>query len=118
MSANESLRYNEFKRLKPWIEGGYSKSLDQMKQAVLQRLQDTSELNKEILNNTRHETLFCESTYWTHERFPVTAVLHVRHMRWQEHPVSPVLRIIHFGSLHRTFVISDTTSLSLSSGSD
>jgi hypothetical protein len=40
---------------KPWLDEGWSKLLDQRKQAKLQWLQDPSEVNGDILNNVRHE---------------------------------------------------------------
>ncbi|PNF23925.1 hypothetical protein B7P43_G12842, partial [Cryptotermes secundus] len=44
------------KVLEPWFDDGYSKFLDQRKQAKLQWLQDPSELNGDNLNNIRRET--------------------------------------------------------------
>jgi hypothetical protein len=44
ISATESLGYYELKKHKPWSDG-YSKLLDQRKQAKLQWLQNPSELN-------------------------------------------------------------------------
>ncbi|PNF36913.1 hypothetical protein B7P43_G08389 [Cryptotermes secundus] len=56
MSAKESPDYYEPKKQKPLFDEGCSKLLDQRKQAKLQRLQDTSELNGDNLNNIRRET--------------------------------------------------------------
>jgi hypothetical protein len=55
ISAKESLGYFELKTHKPWFEKGCSKLLDQGKQAKLQWLQDTSEINGYNLNNVRRE---------------------------------------------------------------
>jgi hypothetical protein len=52
-SAKESLGYYELKKHKPWFDEAYSKLLDQSKQAKLQWIQDSSEIN---LNNIRRET--------------------------------------------------------------
>jgi hypothetical protein len=43
------------KKHKTWFDGGYSKLLDQRKQAKLQSLQDPSEINWDNLNNVRRE---------------------------------------------------------------
>jgi hypothetical protein len=43
-SAKESLGYFELKKHKPWFDEGFSKLLDQRKQAKLQWLQDPSEM--------------------------------------------------------------------------
>ncbi|PNF43440.1 hypothetical protein B7P43_G11554 [Cryptotermes secundus] len=56
MSAKESLGYYEPKKHKPWIDEGCSKLLDQRKEAKFQWLQDSSELNGDILNNIIRET--------------------------------------------------------------
>jgi hypothetical protein len=53
ISAKESLGYFEFKKHKPWFDKGCSKLLDQRKQAKW--LQDQSEINRDNLNNVRHE---------------------------------------------------------------
>jgi hypothetical protein len=45
ISAKESLGYLELKKHKPWFDEGYSKLLDQRKQAKFQWLQDPSEIN-------------------------------------------------------------------------
>jgi predicted transcriptional regulator len=55
ISAKESLGYYESKKHKPWFDNGCSKLLDQRKQARLQRLQDTREINENNLNNVRCE---------------------------------------------------------------
>jgi hypothetical protein len=44
------------KKHKPWFDEGFSKLLDQRKQAKLQWLQDPSEINGDNLNNIRRET--------------------------------------------------------------
>jgi hypothetical protein len=51
ISAKESLGYFELKKHKPWFDEGYSKLLEQRKQATLQWLQDPSEINGDNLNN-------------------------------------------------------------------
>jgi hypothetical protein len=51
ISAEESLGYYELKKHKPWLDEGCSKLLDQRKQAKLQWLQDTSEINGDNLKN-------------------------------------------------------------------
>jgi hypothetical protein len=56
ISAKESLGYYELKKNKPWFQEGWSKLLDQRKQAKLQWLQDRSEINGDNLNNIRRET--------------------------------------------------------------
>jgi hypothetical protein len=55
ISAKESLGYFEFKKHKPWFQEGCSKLLDQRKQAKLQWLQNSSEINGDNLNNVRCE---------------------------------------------------------------
>jgi hypothetical protein len=55
MSAKESLGYFELKKHEPWIEEGCSKLSEQKKQAKLQWLHDTSEINGNYLNNVRSE---------------------------------------------------------------
>jgi hypothetical protein len=55
-SAKESLGYYEPKQHKPWFDEGYSKLLDQKKQAKLQWLQDPNEVNGDNLKNVRRET--------------------------------------------------------------
>jgi hypothetical protein len=54
--AKDSLHYYELKQHKPWFDEGCSKLLDQRKQAKLQWLQNTSEINGDNLNNVRCET--------------------------------------------------------------
>jgi hypothetical protein len=61
MSAKESLCFYELKNHKPWFEG-CSQLLDQRKQAKLQWLQESSEINGDILNNSRHEASRHRST--------------------------------------------------------
>jgi hypothetical protein len=56
MSAKKSLGHYELKKHKPWFDQVCSKLLDQRKQAKLQRLLDSSEINGDNLNNIRHET--------------------------------------------------------------
>jgi hypothetical protein len=51
--VKESLCYFELKNHKPWFDKGFSKLLDQKKQARLQWLQDTSEINEDNLYNIR-----------------------------------------------------------------
>jgi hypothetical protein len=53
--AKENLCYFEQKKHKPWFGEGYSKLLDQRKQAKLQWLQDPSEINGDNLNNVRRD---------------------------------------------------------------
>jgi hypothetical protein len=48
ISSKESLGYFEFKKHKPWFDGGCSELLDQRKEAKLQWLQDPSEINGNI----------------------------------------------------------------------
>jgi hypothetical protein len=45
IAAKESLSYCELKKHKPWFDQACSKLVDQRKQAKLQCLQDTSEIN-------------------------------------------------------------------------
>jgi hypothetical protein len=52
--AKESLGYFELKKHKPWFDEGCSKLLDERKQAKLQWLQDTSEMNVDNLKNVRY----------------------------------------------------------------
>jgi hypothetical protein len=54
-SAKEGLGYFELKKHKPWFNKGCSKLLDQRKQAKLQWLQDSNEINADNLNNIRWE---------------------------------------------------------------
>jgi hypothetical protein len=49
------LGYFELKKHKPWFDEGCSKFLDQRKQAKLQWLRDTNEINGDNLNNVRRE---------------------------------------------------------------
>jgi uncharacterized phage infection (PIP) family protein YhgE len=55
ISAKETLSYYELRKHKPWLGEGCSKVLDQRKQAKLQWLQYTSEINGNNLNNVRCE---------------------------------------------------------------
>jgi hypothetical protein len=55
ISAKEGLSYFELKKHKPWFDEGYSKLLDQRKEAKLNWLQDPSEINGDNLNNLRRE---------------------------------------------------------------
>jgi hypothetical protein len=55
ISAKESTGCYELKKHKQWFDEGCSKLLDQRKQAKLQRLQDSNEINGDNLNNVRHE---------------------------------------------------------------
>jgi hypothetical protein len=52
ISAEESVGHYEPKKKKPWFDEGCSELLDQRKQAKLQWLQDSSEINRDNLNNT------------------------------------------------------------------
>jgi hypothetical protein len=56
VSAKASPGYYELMKNKPWFDEGYSKLLDQRKQAKLQWLQDPSEINGDNLNIVRRET--------------------------------------------------------------
>jgi hypothetical protein len=53
--SGKRIDYYELKKHKPWIDEGWSKVLDQRKQAKLQLLQDPSEINGNNLNNMKHE---------------------------------------------------------------
>jgi hypothetical protein len=64
ISAKESLGYFEMKKHKPWFDEGFSKLLDQRKEAKLQWLQGPSEINGDNLNNVRREG----SRYFRNER--------------------------------------------------
>jgi hypothetical protein len=55
ISGKESLGYFELKKHKPWFDEGCSKLLHLRKEAKLQWLQDTSEINGDNLNNVRRE---------------------------------------------------------------
>jgi hypothetical protein len=55
ISAKESLVYYGLKKHKPWFDKGCSKLLDQRKQTKLQLLKDSSEINRDDLNNVRRE---------------------------------------------------------------
>jgi hypothetical protein len=56
ISAKERVGYFEFKKHKPWFDEGWSKLLEQRKEAKFQWLQDPSEINGDNLNNVRCET--------------------------------------------------------------
>jgi hypothetical protein len=55
VSFKESMGYFELKKHKPWFDEGFSKLLDQWKQAKLQWLHYRSEVNGDNLNNLRCE---------------------------------------------------------------
>jgi hypothetical protein len=55
VSAKESLGYYELENHKPWFDEGYSKLLDQTKQAKLKWLKDPSEINGDNPNNIIRE---------------------------------------------------------------
>jgi hypothetical protein len=55
VSARESLGYCELKKHKPWSDEESSKLVDQRKQAILQWLQDPSEINGDNLKTVRLE---------------------------------------------------------------
>jgi hypothetical protein len=55
ISAKESLGYYELKH-KPWLDEWCSELLDQKKRARLQWLQDSDEINRDVVNNSRRET--------------------------------------------------------------
>jgi ABC-type xylose transport system substrate-binding protein len=55
ISAKDSLGYYELKEHKPWFDEGCSKLLNQSKQTKFHWLQDPSEINRDNLNNVRHE---------------------------------------------------------------
>jgi hypothetical protein len=60
----ESTINNNNNNNKPWSDEGCSKLLDQRKQAELQWLQDSSEINGDTLNNVRREA----STYFGNKK--------------------------------------------------
>jgi hypothetical protein len=64
ISAKESLGHFELKKHEPWIDEGWSKLLDQRKQAKLHWLQNPSEINGDNLNNERFEA----SRYFRNKR--------------------------------------------------
>jgi hypothetical protein len=51
ISAKENLSCYKLKKHRPWFDKGWSKLLDQRKQAKLQWLQQPSEINGDNLNN-------------------------------------------------------------------
>jgi hypothetical protein len=53
--SKENVGYYELKKHKPWFYKGCSKLLDERKEAKLQWLQDTSEINWDNLCNIRCE---------------------------------------------------------------
>jgi hypothetical protein len=55
ISAKEGLGYYKLKKDKPWFDAGCSKLLYQRKQAKLQWLQDSSQINGVSLNDVRCE---------------------------------------------------------------
>jgi hypothetical protein len=55
ISDKESLGYYELRKHKPWFDEGSSQLVDQRKQAKLQWLQDSREINGDNLNNVRCE---------------------------------------------------------------
>jgi hypothetical protein len=55
ISAKERVGYFEFQKHKPWFDEGCSELLDQRKHAILQWLQNQSEINGDNLNNVRRE---------------------------------------------------------------
>jgi hypothetical protein len=55
-SATHNLRYHRLKHNKAWFGDERSKLKDQRKQAKLQWLQNTSQINGDNLQNLRHET--------------------------------------------------------------
>jgi hypothetical protein len=56
ISAKENLGYHKLKHNKPWFDDECSKFIDQRKQAKLQWLQNPNQINRENLQNLRHET--------------------------------------------------------------
>ena len=54
-SAEESLGLHELKQNKPWFDKECLGFLDQRKWAKMQRIQDPSQSNVDILNNVRRE---------------------------------------------------------------
>jgi hypothetical protein len=55
ISAKDNLGSYELKQRKPWFDEGCLKLLDQRKQAKLQWLHDTNEINGDNLNTVRRE---------------------------------------------------------------
>jgi hypothetical protein len=56
ISAKEGLGSCELKKHNPWFEEGCSKLSDQRREAKLQRLQNSSQINGDSLNNIIRET--------------------------------------------------------------
>jgi hypothetical protein len=55
MSTKERVSYFELKKHNPWFDEGCSELLDQKKEAKLEWLRDSSEINGDNLNNVRLE---------------------------------------------------------------
>jgi hypothetical protein len=55
-SARDNLGCHRLKHKKPWFDDECSKLIDQRKQAKLQRLQSSSQIYGDNLQNLRHET--------------------------------------------------------------
>jgi hypothetical protein len=55
-SAKENLGYQKLKHNKPWFDDECSKLTDQQKQAKIQWLQNPNQINRDNLQNLRHET--------------------------------------------------------------
>jgi hypothetical protein len=55
-SAKDNLGYYRLKNNKPWFDDECSKLIYQQKQAKLQWLQNPSQINRDNLQNLRHET--------------------------------------------------------------
>jgi hypothetical protein len=56
ISAKENLGYQKLKHNKPWFDDECSKLIDQRKQVKLQWLQNPNQINRDNLQNLRHET--------------------------------------------------------------
>jgi hypothetical protein len=56
ISAKDNLGYQKLKRNKPWFDDECSKLIGQWKQAKLQWLQNSSQINGDNVQNLRHET--------------------------------------------------------------
>jgi hypothetical protein len=55
-SAKENLGYQKLKHNKPWFDDDCLKLIDQWKQAKLQWLQNPNQINRDNLQNLRHDT--------------------------------------------------------------
>jgi hypothetical protein len=55
-STKDNLGYQKLKHNKPWFDDECSKLIDQWKQAKLQWLQNPNQINRDNLQNLRHET--------------------------------------------------------------